>query len=146
MFQYYFLNKTIPKSIDKLKNKLHHNKTNVKYIVSNEGVFYIENNETIYKYILSDNITPIQFNLLNHDIIQQDYALTKINKEVFSIPILHEKIDLIFHTFTYLVNSTFKIIFIERDNVFIDYYILSELENTDYNLKEDISYFIRMLM
>ena len=54
--------------------------------------------------------------------------------------------DFIIHEFKINKDSNFKIIIKEYNNDFIDFYILSDLEHNDYNLKEDISYFIRMLM
>ena len=146
MYQYYILNKEIPKSIEKLKKSFYYEKTNKNYIISNEGLFYIEDGESILKYILTDNINPIKFNFSNFHIIQQEYPLKKINKVFFSIPLMHTNIPLIYHIFKPNKKSNFQIIFVEKNDDLIDFYILSDLEHNDFNFKEDISYFIRMLM
>ena len=146
MYQYYILNKDIPKSIEKFKKKFCYTKTLKNYIISNEGLFYVEEGEYISKYILSDNINLKQFNFSNLIMIQQEYPYIKINKEFYSIPLIHNNIPLTFHTFKINEKSKFQIVFIEKDDKLIYFYILSDLEHNDFNFKEDISYFIRMLM
>ena len=72
MFQYYILNREISdisvlRAQQKLKKTFHYEKKNHNYILSNEGVFYTENSETILKNILTDNINPIEFDIFEHD-------------------------------------------------------------------------------
>ena len=151
MFQYYILNREITdigvlRCLEKLKKTFHYEKQKHNYIVSNEGMFYIENGESILKYILTDYINPIVFDISNLKLVQQEYPFKKINKEFYSIPLIHTNIPLTYHVFKPNKKSNFQAIFVEKNDNLIDFYILSELENTDFNFKEDISYFLRMLM
>jgi len=151
MYQYYILNREILdinvlRAQEKLKKTFHYEKKNHNYIVSNEGLFYTENSETILKYILTDNINPIEFDISNLKLIQQEYPFKKINKEFYSIPLIHANIPEVQHIFKPNEKSNFQIIFVEQNDNLSDFYILSDLEHNDFNFKEDISYFIRMLM
>lgn len=151
MYQYYILNKDIidvgvSRAKDKLKKTFHYEKQKYNYIISDEGLFYIENNESILKYILTNQINPVKFEISNLELIQQEYPFKKINKEFYTIPLLHQNIPLIHHIFKPNEKSNFQIVFVEKNNVLTDFYVLSDLEHNDFNFKEDISYFIRMLM
>jgi len=151
MFQYYILNREISdinvlRAQKKLKKTFHYEKKNHNYILSNEGVFYTENSETILKNILTDNINPIEFDISNIKLIQQEYPFKKINKEFYSIPLIHANIPEVHHIFKPNEKSNFQIIFVEQNDNLTDFYILSDLEHNDFNFKDDISYFIRMLM
>ena len=144
MYQYYISNYPLP-NINKLKKKLHYKSILETQYISNEGIYIIENNN-INKYILNNNINPIQFKFYNYIFIKQKQCFLKVNKHFYTLPIHHKKMDFIIHEFKINKDSNFKIILKEYNNNFIDFYILSDLEHNDYNLKEDISYFIRMLM
>jgi len=151
MYQYYILNREILdinvlRAQEKLKKTFYYEKKNHNYIVSNEGLFYTENSETIFKNILTDNINPIEFDISNLKLIQQEYPFKKINKEFYSIPLIHANIPEVQHIFKPNEKSNFQIIFVEQNDNLSDFYILSDLEHNDFNFKEDISYFIRMLM
>ena len=144
MYQYYISNYPLP-TINKLKKKLHYKCILETQYISNEGIYIIENNN-INKYILNNNINPIQFKFYNYVFIKQKQRFLKVNKHFYTLPMHHKKMDFIIHEFKMNKDSNFKIILKEYNNDFIDFYILSDLEHNDYNLKEDISYFIRMLM
>ena len=144
MYQYYIFNFPIP-NINKLKKKFNYNSKLETQYISDEGIYIIEDNN-INKYILNNNINPILFHFYNYKFVKQNQNFLKVNKHFYTLPIEHKKIDIILHEFNIDNNDNFKIILKEYDNNIIDFYILSNLEHNDYNLKEDISYFIRMLM
>lgn len=146
MYQYFIVNDILnEKQINKLKKHMHHTIEQDIQILTDEGLYRIID-DNIYKFTVSNSIKPIKFEILDTSIIQQKQMFYKINKNIHHIPNNNEIIKLEKHIFKQAKESEFSFCIVMKDDEIINSYFLSNLEHTDFNFKEDISYFLRMLM
>ena len=146
MYQYFIVNHTLnEKQINKLKKHMHHHVEQDDQILTDEGLYRIID-DNIYKFTVSNSIKPIKFEILDTIIIQQKQMFYKINKNIHHIPNNNQIIKLEKHVFKQAKESKFSFCIVMRGGEIINYYFVSNLEYTDFNFKEDISYFLRMLM
>ena len=146
MYQYFIVSNILThKHIEKLKKHLHYTIDDDIEILTDDGLYKLKD-DTIYKFNISNSIKPIKFELLNLNIIQQDQMFHKINKNIHHIPINNKIIQKKKYIFKQSKHSKFSFQVVFKNDEIINYYFLSHLEHTDFNFKEDISYFLRMLM
>ena len=146
MYQYFIVNDILnEKRINKLKKHMHHTIEQDIQILTDEGLYRIID-DNIYKFTVSNSIKPIKFEILDTSIIQQKQMFYKINKNIHHIPNNNEIIKLEKHIFKQAKESEFSFCIVMKDDEIVNSYFLSNLEYTDFNFKEDISYFLRMLM
>ena len=146
MYQYFIVNDILnEKQINKLKKHMNHTIEQDIQILTDEGLYRIID-DNIYKFTVSNSIKPIKFEILDTSIIQQKQMFYKINKNIHHIPNNNEIIKLEKHVFKQAKESEFSFCIVMKDDEIINSYFLSNLEHTDFNFKEDISYFLRMLM
>ena len=146
MYQYFIVNNILThKKLDKLKTHLYYTIEDDIQILTDEGLYKLKD-DNIYKFNISTSIKPIKFELLDLNIIQQQQMFHKINKDIHHIPYNNNTIKLKKYIFKQSKKAKFSFCVVFKDDEIINYYFLSHLEHTDFNFKEDISYFIRMLM
>tara|TARA_A100001011_G_scaffold318959_1_gene338867 strand:+ start:791 stop:1231 length:441 start_codon:yes stop_codon:yes gene_type:complete len=146
MYQYFIVSNILTrKHIEKLKKYLHFITEDELEILTDDGLYKIKDDK-IYKFNISNSIKPIKFELLNLSIIQQEQLFHKINKNINHIPFNNKPIQLKKIIFKQSKHSKFSFHVVFKNDEIINYYFLSHLEHSDFNFKEDISYFLRMLM
>ena len=151
MFIYYlkeidFSKINIKKLIDKLKKKLIFRENENVEIITPHDIIYIKDDEYFKKKINYSNSCSIIENYDNFTLFKQSQRFFYTKEQVYNIPVKHKHLIIKKMKF-YLSKESKTCIIIEFcDDVFNDLYFLSDQNENNHSLKDDISYFAQLIV
>lgn len=136
----------IKKLIDKLKKKLIFRENTSVEIITPQDIIYIKDDEYFKKKINYANKCSIIENYENFTLLKQSQRFFYTKEQVYNIPIKHK----------HLINKKMKFYLSKESKTCIviefcndncnDLYFLSDQDENNHSLKEDISYFAQLIV
>ena len=143
------INKINNNNILNLKKKFNYSSSKNLFLLSDSGLYkYID--DTLYKLVINYNYKQSFSKIKNYTLIHSKNNFIKLKYPVKSIPFNHSPIIKELFTFKNNHNSNTSLIIeytiINNEKKINDIYFLSSLNCDDFSFKEDISYFIDLLI